>query len=128
VLSLVAAKALPNVEQSAARLLDTASSLLQDPPFDATAPIESISFNFQTCSAKVKRTDPCMERYLAEKKYCEQFYDPNRLPGEPNWYAMCMSRAQARFEACVDGLPDPGPLDPFDWPDAPEPETSQKPQ
>ena len=57
-----------------------------------------------------KRTkNECWARYLEEKAFCSRYYG-TRL------YGMCRSRALARYEACRDGLEDPGPLDPLDWP------------
>lgn len=58
-----------------------------------------------------KNKDECWERYLEERAFCSRYYG-TRL------YGMCRSRALARYEACRDKLPDPGPLDPLQWPDA----------
>jgi RHS repeat-associated protein len=56
----------------------------------------------------------CWDRYMNEKAFCSRYFGTEL-------YSMCRSRAQARYEACRDGLdPDgPGPLDPLKWPDAP---------
>ena len=57
--SMEAAKAVPQVTQAAACLLDTGSSLLQGLTTDIIAPIKNISLDFGTCSAKVKRRHGC---------------------------------------------------------------------
>ena len=75
--------------------------------------MQSIDYNWTTCTAEV--TIDCWGRYQREKKFGERYYGTEL-------YGMCRSRALARFEVCRDGLdPDgPGPLDPLEWPDAPE--------
>jgi RHS repeat-associated protein len=96
--------------------------------FLATGTEAWVSFGLNGDSGKVTRTnlckvkytkDECWKRYMREKQFCERYYDPDRQPWEVNLYAMCMSRAQARYEACRDGLdPEgPGPLDPLEWPE-----------
>jgi hypothetical protein len=57
VVSLVALKALPQVEQSTMCQLDKAASLLGGLTLNPTLPIESISFGF--CASKVKRGCSC---------------------------------------------------------------------
>ena len=68
------------------------------------------------CSVKKK---DCHKRYLEEKQYCHD-----------NWfgiqpiYGMCRDRAYKRYRVCVGGGdPDSiGPLEPTQWPDAPDPD------
>jgi hypothetical protein len=56
------------------------------------------------------RTDSCAERQAAEQSWCvETFYRTSKKN-----LSLCFARAEWRFNNCVRGLPDPGPLDPRD--------------
>jgi RHS repeat-associated protein len=61
---------------------------------------------------KDDKKDQCWDRYQAEKDYCFRNFKSNPRVG------MCLDRAYWRYRSCLDGLDDPGPLDPRDWPDS----------
>ena len=54
--------------------------------------------------------DKCNEREAREINFCKESF----ADWSPELYRLCLIRAKARKEACIDGLPDPGPLNPLD--------------
>jgi RHS repeat-associated protein len=69
--------------------------------------VESVTFG--VCTAKVKGKKNCNERHLAEQTFCVAEYGLH-----PTLLFQCMERAMWRWNNCLRGLPDPGPLDPLD--------------
>jgi len=69
--------------------------------------IESITFG--VCTARVKGKKNCNERHLVEQTFCVAEYGLH-----PTILFQCMERAMWRWNNCLRGLPDPGPLDPLD--------------
>ena len=58
---------------------------------------------------KKKKDDQCTERHIQEQSYCtREYWNYKKL------LSACMNRACERWNACLRGLPDPGPLDPLD--------------
>ena len=59
-----------------------------------------------------KRGDPdeCTERSGREVTWCTQSFKS----WSPELWRLCIARAKKRLEACLDNLPDPGPLNPLD--------------
>jgi len=66
------------------------------------------SSNSGQCNKKSK--EECNQRYKNETAFCREEYGnyPKVL------YPRCMERAMWRWNNCLRGLPDPGPLDPLD--------------
>jgi RHS repeat-associated protein len=106
-ISLQAAKSLPQVAQAVSCVFEEAGSLLQGVTTDLGAPIISITFQPQECSVKVKKD--CEPRKNREINYCSESYPPTSRGRQ-----LCIARALERYNACLRGLPDPGPLDPID--------------
>ncbi len=60
---------------------------------------------------KEKENEDCDARYQRERDFCSRNYWGTEL------YGPCRDRAFWRWNNCLRGLPDPGPLDPLEWPD-----------
>jgi RHS repeat-associated protein len=56
------------------------------------------------------KNNRCVERYGKEAEFCSREYGGKY----PKTYFKCIKRAEARFNACLRNMPDPGPLDPLD--------------
>lgn len=63
----------------------------------------------RSCSKKAD-VDACTKRASEETFWCAASFKD----WSPELYQMCVARAQERLTACLDGLPDPGPLNPLD--------------
>jgi len=78
--------------------------------------LESITYGF--CSAKVKgkKKDPnyCDGRHASEVAWCGESFSSDFGGMIQPLYGMCIARAAERWNACLRGLPDPGPLNPLD--------------
>jgi RHS repeat-associated protein len=61
-----------------------------------------------SCSTR-KTKKECTDRRNSEMAECNEKYS-----GYPNLLRKCRSRASERWNACLRGIPDPGPLDPLD--------------
>ncbi len=60
--------------------------------------------------SELEKNDRCVARLEREQRFCGQKYGKNN----PTAYGQCKDRAFWRFNNCLRGLPDPGPLDPAD--------------
>jgi RHS repeat-associated protein len=54
--------------------------------------------------------DDCVKRFHREINWCTETYKGSI----DVYYEQCIARARARLRTCLDGLPDPGVLDPMD--------------
>ncbi|WP_187290278.1 hypothetical protein [Terriglobus saanensis] len=67
---------------------------------------------FSSDRGDMKKGDPnllCFNRYEAEKNRCFVKYDGGGRFGINRPKGACLDRAFYRYEACINGTPDPGP-------------------